>query len=110
MRAALEALDLEIQQALDACRSEDELERVRIAFLGRKGRLTEVMRGLGALPADERPAIGELANQLKRRTDDRMQALRDAWQAERRARALGARSHRRHAAGTHRRARPSRIR
>ena len=83
MKAALETLDLEIRRALDACRSEDELERVRVEFLGRKGRLTEVMRGLGALPANERPAIGELANQVKRRTDERIQALREGWAAER---------------------------
>jgi len=88
MKAALETLDLEIQRALDACRSDDELERVRIEFLGRKGRLTEVMRGLGALPAAERPVIGELANQVKRRTDERIQALREGWQAAQRARAL----------------------
>src|SRR4029079_17837531 len=88
MRATLEALGAEIDTALDACRSEDDLERVRIAFLGKKGRLTEVMRGLGGLPAAERPAIGELANQLKRRTDDRIQTLREGWKAEQRARAL----------------------
>ena len=88
MKDALEALDREIQDALDGCHSEDDLERVRIAFLGKKGRLTEVMRGLGALPAAERPAIGELANQLKRRTDERIQTLREGWKAEQRARAL----------------------
>ena len=88
MKDALEALDLEIQRALDGCHTEDELERVRIAFLGRKGRLTDVMRGLGGLPAAERPAVGELANQVKRRTDERIQALRDGWKAEQRTRAL----------------------
>src|SRR5512141_1805398 len=88
MKATLEALDAEIQAALDACRTDEELERIRIGYLGRKGRLTEVMRGVGSLPAEERPAIGELANQLKRRVDDHIASLRDRWGAERRAAAL----------------------
>jgi phenylalanyl-tRNA synthetase alpha chain len=88
MKATLEALGSEIEGALDACRSEDDLERTRITYLGRKGRLTEVMRGVGALSPEERPAIGELANALKRKVDERIQALRDRWQAERRQHAL----------------------
>ncbi len=88
MRATLDALGSEIESALDDCRSDDDLERVRITYLGRKGRLTEVMRGVGALAPAERPAIGELANALKRRVDERIQALRDHWASERRRQEL----------------------
>jgi phenylalanyl-tRNA synthetase alpha chain len=84
MKAALDALGVEIDQALDACGGEDDLERVRVAYLGRKGRLTEVMRTVGALPAAERPIAGELANALKRHVDQRIQALRERWEAARR--------------------------
>ncbi len=43
-----------------------ELERVRVAYLGRKeGRISEVLRGLGALPNDERPRVGQEANRVK---------------------------------------------
>ncbi len=88
MKATLDALGAEIDAALAACRTDEELERVRIAYLGRKGRLTEVMRGVGALPAAERPQVGELANQLKRRVDEHIASLREHWEAERRAKAL----------------------
>ena len=88
MKATLDALGVEIEEALDACRSEDDLERIRIAYLGRKGRLTEVMRGVGALPAEKRPAVGELANQLKRRVDEHIAVLRERWDSKRRAQAL----------------------
>jgi phenylalanyl-tRNA synthetase alpha chain len=88
MKATLDALGAEIDQALGNCRSDDDLEQVRIAYLGRKGRLTEVMRGVGALTAAERPVIGELANQLKRRVDEQIAALRARWESERRSHAL----------------------
>ncbi len=88
MKAALDSLSREIEEALRTCGSDEDLERVRVTYLGRKGRLTEVMRGLGALPAVERPAIGELANALKRRVEETIQSTREGWEAERRARAL----------------------
>jgi phenylalanyl-tRNA synthetase alpha chain len=88
LRAKLEALEAEIEHDLASCRTEAELERVRVGYLGRKGGLTEVMRSVGTLPPEERPAIGELANALRQRVEERLRALRAAWQAERRARAL----------------------
>src|SRR6185295_10631904 len=88
MKASLDALGVEIDRALEGCRNDEDLERIRIEYLGRKGRLTEVMRGVGALPAEERPAVGELANQLKRRVDEHIGALRERWETARRADAL----------------------
>ena len=41
------------------------LEQIRIRYLGKKGELTAVLRGMGALSAEERPKIGELANKVR---------------------------------------------
>lgn len=51
----------EIAAAADA----QALEAIRVAYLGRKGSLSAILRGLGALPADERPAMGARANAVK---------------------------------------------
>ncbi|NDD29673.1 MAG: phenylalanine--tRNA ligase subunit alpha [Proteobacteria bacterium] len=42
-----------------------DLEAVEVHFLGRKGELTAVLRGLATVPADQRPAMGKLANEIK---------------------------------------------
>jgi phenylalanyl-tRNA synthetase alpha chain len=84
----LDDLGREIDVALDAAASDEDLERVRIAFLGRKGRLTEVMRGLGALAPAERPAVGERANVVKRKAEERIEAIKAERAAERRRHAL----------------------
>lgn len=42
-----------------------DLDQVRIQFLGKKGQLTEFLKSLGNLPADERPKIGQAVNQAK---------------------------------------------
>ncbi|MGH7501554.1 MAG: phenylalanine--tRNA ligase subunit alpha [Longimicrobiales bacterium] len=59
-------LEAEARKALEDVRSTEDLEGVRIQFLGRKeGRLSAIMRGLGQLPVEERPAVGEAANRAK---------------------------------------------
>jgi phenylalanyl-tRNA synthetase alpha chain len=42
-----------------------ELEAIELDVLGRKGRLTSVLRGIGSLPADDRPRIGAVANVVR---------------------------------------------
>jgi len=58
------------------------LETCRVRFLGRKGQVTEVLRGLAQVAPEERPAVGQLANQVKaaiaEALDTRKQALEAA--------------------------------
>ncbi len=42
-----------------------DLEALRIRYLGKKGELTAVLRGMGALSAEERPVIGQIANEVR---------------------------------------------
>lgn len=65
MRDQLEKLRQQALAAVAAAGTEDALQEVRVRFLGRKGELTGLMKGLGALPADERPQVGQLVNQVK---------------------------------------------
>ena len=41
------------------------LDAARVKFLGKKGSLTSVLRGLGTLPAEERPAVGKVSNEVR---------------------------------------------
>ena len=69
--SALEgALIAEIGAAADLA----AIERVRIAALGRKGRVPELMATLGSLPADQRKAFGQAVNGLKARITDALEA------------------------------------
>ena len=58
------------------------LDDVRVAFLGKKGILTEILKGMGKLTPEERPIIGQLANEtrefIESRLDDRKKALSTA--------------------------------
>ena len=54
------------EEAIAAISAENaDLEQIRIKYLGKKGELTSVLRGMGALPAEERPIIGQIANEVR---------------------------------------------
>ncbi|HVH13258.1 MAG TPA: phenylalanine--tRNA ligase subunit alpha [Longimicrobium sp.] len=63
--AQLRALEGEGAQAVRAADGAEALEALRIEYLGRKGRLTGILRRLGELSAEERPAVGAEANRVK---------------------------------------------
>ena len=65
MKAALEAIKTEGLQALKGIETLDALESLRIAYFGRRGKLTDVMKGMGKLSKEERPEIGKLANEVR---------------------------------------------
>jgi phenylalanyl-tRNA synthetase alpha chain len=45
--------------------SKIELENIRVKYLGKKGELTQILRGMGALSVEERPIIGKVVNEVK---------------------------------------------
>ncbi|MCL4463492.1 MAG: phenylalanine--tRNA ligase subunit alpha [Firmicutes bacterium] len=45
--------------------TEEDLKQIQIRFLGKKGELTSLLRGMGQLPPEERPLVGGLANQIR---------------------------------------------
>ena len=50
------------------------LEQVRVGVLGKKGELTALLRGMGQLPAEERPRMGQLVNDVRKAIEDALEA------------------------------------
>ena len=70
MKEKLEQIKRMAQEEISALGKDKEsraeaLEALRVKFLGKKGELTAVLRGMGALSAEERPLIGQLANEVR---------------------------------------------
>jgi len=66
MPEQIDSLREEALRALEAAEDAAALKAWRIAYLGRKGRVSELMKLIGTLPKEERPAFGQAANELKR--------------------------------------------
>ncbi|HZK33717.1 MAG TPA: phenylalanine--tRNA ligase subunit alpha, partial [Bacillota bacterium] len=65
MKEKLELIRLEAVQALGSLNELGELEEFRLKYLGKKGALTKVLRGMGGLPPEERPLMGQIANEVR---------------------------------------------
>ncbi len=65
MKKQLLELEKNALKALEIADDPSELEKVRVAYLGKKGQLTSIMKNVGGLPKSERPEAGKLANIIK---------------------------------------------
>lgn len=65
MKQQLEEIRKSAHEMLAAASSPAELEALRVKFLGKKGELTAILKQMGKLSAQERPVIGQLANDVR---------------------------------------------
>ena len=89
----MEELQKILDQALQqfaAINDEAELEQVKAKYLGKEGSLTALLKGLGKLSAEERPAAGARINQVKQGIEAALQQRRDALQQHKLAQKLAA--------------------
>ncbi|PHQ57836.1 MAG: phenylalanine--tRNA ligase subunit alpha [Porticoccus sp.] len=74
----LELLAREAQQAIEQAQDLAALDQVRVEYLGKKGRLTDLLKGLGKLSAEERPAAGAKINEVKGQLQSEINSRRNA--------------------------------
>ncbi len=72
MKEKLETLLEKASKELDESRSEESVQEIRVRYLGKKGELTAIMKGLGEVPASERPEIGQVVNSVKNRIEEKI--------------------------------------
>ncbi len=65
MKQELEAIRQRAEQELEEAKGQQELESLRVKYLGKKGELTAILKKMGGLSPEERPVIGQLANQVR---------------------------------------------
>ena len=85
MKEQLLKIQEEAEKALAQAESVSALEEARVRFLGKKGELTAVLRGMGKLSPEERPVIGQVANEVRSRIEEMIETKKTAVQAEERS-------------------------
>ena len=74
MRQQLEAIRAAAVTAMENAEKAEELEALRVQYLGKKGELTAVLKQMGRLSAEERPVIGQLANEVRAKLEAAIEA------------------------------------
>jgi phenylalanyl-tRNA synthetase alpha chain len=86
MTEELRTIEAEALRAIEAAGSLKALEEVDVEFLGRKaGKLTGLLRGIGSLPAEQKPLFGQALNEAKGRVEAALAARREALAGAERA-------------------------
>ena len=65
MKALMQELRENALNAISDAESIDSLDALRVRYLGKKGELTAILKQMGKLSAEERPVMGQLANQIR---------------------------------------------
>lgn len=77
LKLSLQQLQDAFDQVLAKADASATIDSLRVRYLGKKGELTAILRGMGTLSAEERPAAGQLANQVREHIENH---LASAWQ------------------------------
>lgn len=81
MRTQIESILNLFKEKIKIVNTEKDIEAIRIEFLGKKGELTNILKQMGKLSAEEKPIIGKLANEVRREIteeiDRRLKCLKE---------------------------------
>jgi phenylalanyl-tRNA synthetase alpha chain len=89
MQDEISSLESAAQAAARGCRSLRELDEVRVEYLGRKGKLTRILRSLSELPPERRREVGKAANAAKEKLSGLIESLASALSSRVAARGEG---------------------
>ena len=70
MKQELEAIRAKALEAIGGAEKAEDLEALRVQYLGKRGELTAVLKQMGKLSAEERPVIGQLANEVRAKLEE----------------------------------------
>lgn len=76
MRERLEQLKKEALEELSNIGNSQLVQDLRVKYLGKKGKLTEILRGMGKLSPEERPLIGQLANTIRETIEQKLEEVK----------------------------------
>ena len=81
LETQLTTLEQEATAAIASSQTLEALEGLRITYLGKKGQLSQILRGMGKLSSQDRPRIGAVANEVKEKLQSALEEGKNSFQA-----------------------------
>ena len=72
MKEKIESLRESFERELESARNSDAVEKLRVAYLGKKGSVTELLKGLKDVSGDQKKELGQHINQLKKQVEEKI--------------------------------------
>lgn len=77
MKEKLDAIKAEALARIEGAKDLDSLNDIKVAVLGKKGELTAVLKSMKEVPAEERPAVGQMVNEARAAIEERLEEERE---------------------------------
>ena len=82
MQDQLKSIREHVTEELKSIQDSASLEQLRVRVLGKKGELTAILRGMGKLPAEERPKMGQIVNETREKLEEAIDSAAAALRAK----------------------------
>lgn len=82
MKEQIEKMKTKALDAINKAENEKQLEEVRVTYLGKKGELTAILRGMGALSPEERPVVGSQVNVVRDTLESKIKEKEEQFKQE----------------------------
>ena len=82
MKEQIEEIKTKALDAINKAENEKQLEEVRVTYLGKKGELTAILRGMGALSPEERPVVGSQVNVVRDTLESKIKEKEEQFKQE----------------------------
>lgn len=92
MEAQLREIEQRALASVASAGGLEEINQVRVNFLGKKGQLTSVLRGMGGLGPEERPRVGQVANEVRQRLEEALAQRTEELKGEEKKKRLASES------------------
>ena len=82
MKEKIEEIKKSAKEKIAAITSLQELQDLKVKYLGKKGELTSILKGLGGLAAEDRPKVGSMVNQVRDELEKSIESAEKAMKAK----------------------------
>ncbi len=79
LRKSLNEIKSMFTKELDVANNMADIEQIKVKYIGKKGELTSVLRGMGSLSAEDRPVVGAIANQIREEMENEIEQSEEVF-------------------------------
>ena len=72
MQSKIDEIKKLAEEKISKIKNSQDLQELKVQFLGKKSELSNLLKGLGALTAEERPKVGELVNEARKEIEEKL--------------------------------------
>ena len=83
MQSKIDEIKKLAEEKISKIKNSQDLQELKVQFLGKKSELSNLLKGLGALTAEERPKVGALVNETRKEIEEKLSIAEEQIKSKR---------------------------